>query len=221
MVALNWGVPVSLPCLFLNRRKNMNESHLRIRNGFFRTPEFIEFAKRRKFLVYYFLETSIVRGSEEVKNIHHGAHYIYKKFFCKNQLGSRYSQEKMGEYLGTSQSRISKNLKELEQDGFIKKIIRPIQKGNILYYQFGTWVGEYGEKNYKETIWLDEHFTKIYDDTKKFEAENKRKDAAIALMDFYDDWIDYINILKTASEVELDELKILWDEKKRTKDYAI
>lgn len=199
----------------------MSNSHIRIKNEYFRTPEFIDFFKQIKATVYYFLEASIIRGSEEVKNIHHGAHYIYKKHFLKGQLVGRYSQKKMEEYLGTSQGAISRYLKKLEQEGFIKKIVRPTQKGNILYYQFGTCEGKYGEKTYKETIWLDEHFTKIYEDTKEAKAENGRKDAAIALIDFYDNWVDYVMLLEKTPEFDIDEFRLLWDENKRAKDYAI
>ena len=98
------------------------------------------------------------------KNIHHGAHYIYKEHFLNGRLVGRYSQDKMEEYLGTSQGAISKYVKELEQEGYIKKIVRPIKIGNINYYQLGICAGE-GTYTYKDTIWLDEHFTKIYDDT--------------------------------------------------------
>jgi DNA-binding HxlR family transcriptional regulator len=185
------------------------------------TPEYIDFFKRRKALVYYFLEASIIRGSDEVKNIDHGAHYIYKEHFLKGQLVGRYSQEKIGEFLGTSQSRVSKSLKELENDGFIKRIIRTTHKTNILYYQFGTWEGEYGKDTYKEIIWLDEFFVKKYRDAKKSKVEKNKRESAIALMDFYDNWVDYEILMESISEDELDDLRVLWNEKKRSKEYAI
>jgi len=151
----------------------MSESHIRIKYDYYRTPEFIDFRKQRKSLVYEFLLTSVIRGSNEVKNPIHPAFYIYKEHFLKGQLVGRYSQEKIAEYLKTKQSKVSIYLKELEQDGLIKKIIKPTKIGNILYYQFGTWEGVYGEKSYREHIWSDEIFDKYYSAQQKMKQEKR------------------------------------------------
>ena len=154
----------------------MSESHLRICNNFFRTPEYIEFMKRRKSLVFYFLLSSVIRESKETKLHYHYAHYIYRKHFLKQELVSRYSQIKLGEFLQTSQSRISKNLKELESDGFIRKIVVTTPKANILYYQFGTWEGKYGTDTYKETIWAHEYFSKCYEEHLEAKVEKRQNE---------------------------------------------
>ena len=151
----------------------MSESHIRIKYDYYRTPEFIDFRKQRKSLVYEFLLTSVIRGSNEVKNPIHPAFYIYKEHFLKGQLVGRYSQEKIAEYLKTKQPKVSTYLKELEQDGLIKKIIKPTKIGNILYYQFGTWEGVYGEKSYREHIWSDEIFDKYYSAQQKMKQEKR------------------------------------------------
>ena len=134
--------------------------------------------------------------------------------FFKGRLVGRYSQEKMGEYLGTSQPAISRELKKLEQEGFIKKIVRPTKIGNINYYQLGIYEGVYGTDTYTETIWLDEHFTKIYGDKKKYDIENRRKEAAIAMIDSHDDWLDFRILLEDRPESDIDEFRALWDERK-------
>lgn len=148
----------------------MSESHIRITNDFFRTPEYIKFFKLAKSSVYYFLRTSIIRESKEVKKGEMGGgYYIYKNHFCKNELVARYSQERMAEYLQTSQSRITGYLNDLEKDGFIKIIRRKVPSGMICYYQFGNWSGTYGESSYKETFWLDEHFLNCIRNKQKVE----------------------------------------------------
>ena len=151
----------------------MSESHIRIKYDYYRTPEYIDFKKQRKSLAYEFLLTSVIRGSNEVKNPIHPAFYIYKEHFLKGQLVGRYSQEKIAEYLKTKQSKVSIYLKELEQDGLIKKIVKPTKIGNILYYQFGTWEGVYGEKSYREHIWSDEIFDKYYSAQQKMKQEKR------------------------------------------------
>jgi DNA-binding HxlR family transcriptional regulator len=210
------------PCLFPDWRKYMSESHFRIKNEFFRVPEFIDFYKKRKSLVYFFLRAAIIRKSKFVEQSFHPAFYTYREHFLKKQLVSRYSQKNMELYLGTSQSAISRYLKELEEDGFIKKIVRPTRKTKILYYQFGTYEGDYGKDTYKEIIWLDEFFSKKYDDARKLTAEKNTREGQIALMKFFDNWIDYsLNISKTTSPEEIDDLLIIWNEKKTTENYAI
>jgi hypothetical protein len=155
----------------------VSESHLRIRHDFYRTPEYIEFVKSRKYLVYYFLLTSVIRESKETKMHYHHAHYIYRKHFLKGELVSRYSQSKLAVYLKTSQSRISKYVHELENDGFMKKIVVSTPIGNILYYQFGTWEGKYGTDTYKETIWAHEYFSKCYEAHQEAKVEKKQNEA--------------------------------------------
>jgi len=165
----------------------MSDSHIRIKNEYFRTPEYIDFKKQRKSLVYEFLLAAIIRGSDEVKNSIHPAHYIYKEHFLKGQLVSRYSQDKIADYLKTKQPKVSTYLKELEQDGLIKKIVRPTKIGNILYYQFGTWEGVYGEESYKERIWLNEIFDKYYNAQQKVKQEKRGQESKqMAIDDMFD-----------------------------------
>lgn len=203
----------------------MSEPYIKMYTKYFITPEYIDFFKRRKALVYYFLEASIIRGSNTVKQYFHPAFYTYKEHFLKGQLVSRYSQKKMEKYLGTSQGAISKYLKELEEDGFIKKIIRPTPKGNILYYQFGTWEGEYGKDTYKEIIWMDEHFTKIIDTAKNKTQEDGNNQATKNMMEYFEKYDDFeLFVIRVKNEIglktgltedpkqEREKLRLLWDE---------
>jgi len=172
----------SIPLPIPDRRKQM--SFIQIQNAYFRTPEYIDFMKKMKSVVYYFLLAAVIRGSDEVKNHSHPAYYIYKEHFLKKQLVGRYSQKKLAEYLKTSQSRISTNLEELEQDGMIKKISKPTKIGNILYYQFGTWEGVYGEDSYKEHIWSDEIFQKYYVAHQKEKEEKSKQETKQMIIEY-------------------------------------
>lgn len=153
-----------------------------------------------------------------VKISSHGAHYIYQKHFLKGQLVSRYSQKKMAEYLETSQSRVSKYVKELAKDGFIKLIERPTAaKGTILYYQFGTWEGEYGKDTYKETIWLDEYFSKKYLEDKETRHHKTMDKVFTDLMETFsdlDEFLFYIDNLRPLEDEEKERIEILWEKNK-------
>lgn len=175
---------IPLPNFLTGGYKTMSESHIRIKYDYYRTPEYIDFKKQRKSLVYEFLLTAVIRGSNEVKNPIHPAYYIYKEHFLKGQLVGRYSQEKIAEYLKTKQPKVSTYLKELEQDGLIKKIVKPTKKGNSLYYQFGTWEGVYGEESYKEHIWFNEIFDKYYNAQQKVKQEKRGKEIKQVVIDY-------------------------------------
>jgi hypothetical protein len=148
-------------------------SHIRIKNEYYRTPEFIKFSKSVKSTIYFFLLAAVIRDSDLTRDISFGGHYIYTEHFLKKELVSRYPQNKMAEYLGTSQSRISKCLIELEQDGFINIIKRPTKFGEISLYQVGVWSGEIGKANYQETLWFDVIFSAFYEAAKAYRDEQR------------------------------------------------
>ncbi len=158
-------------------------SHIRIKNEYYRTPEFIRFNKAIKSTVFFFLLSAVIRESAEVKMVTHGAHYIYNAHYLKGELVSRYSQEKIAEYLGTSQPRVSKYIAELEQDGLIKVIKRKTRKGSISYYQVGEWTGKIGNESYKETLWFDTIFTWYYEDFRKKKADRRKQEAEESIME--------------------------------------
>jgi DNA-binding Lrp family transcriptional regulator len=160
-------------------------SHIRIKNDYFRTPEFIRFLKTAKSTVYFFLLSAVIRESTDVKKVFHGGHYIYRAHYLKGELVSRYSQEKMAKYLETSQPRISSYIAELEKEGLIKVIKLPTRKGVISYYQVGVWSGEIGKETYQETLWLDEIFTACYESYRKMRAERRREEAEQEMIEMF------------------------------------
>jgi len=162
----------------------MSESHIRIKNEYFRNPEYIKFDKSVQSTVYRFLQAAIVRESKEVKNYTYGAKYIYNEHFLKGRLVCRYGQKKMAKYLQTSQGRVNSYLHELEKYGFIKIIKTESPFGELCFYQLGTWGGDLGKKTYYEIIWLDDIFSESIlknkntkEDDYDYAADKKRLDA--------------------------------------------
>ena len=135
---------------------------VRINNDYYRTPEFIKFAKTVSSRHYEFIVAHVVRESEDCKDHNYGGYYIYKNHFMEGELVARFRQEDIAKYFGTDQGNISKSLSKLEKLNLIKKIPRYTNKAKILYYQVGTWSGRYGVKKgadkYQEHLWFDEIF---------------------------------------------------------------
>lgn len=153
----------------------MSNSHIRIKNEYYRTPEFIKFDKSVKATVYRFLLSAVIRESSYTKDLTFGGHYIYTQHYLKGELVCRYPQEKMKEYLQTSQSRLSTYLAELEQDGLIQIIRRKVPWGTMSYYKVGYWTGEIGKASYQETLWFDKIFTAYYEVAKAQRDELRKQ----------------------------------------------
>ena len=149
-------------------------SYIKINNDYLRTPEYIKFNKATKSTVYFFILSSVIRESENIKNHIQGANYIYNEYYIKGDLVGRYSQKDIAYYINTSQSRISKYTNELEQDGFIKTIKRQVSVGEINYYQVGVWGGVCDQDSYKETLWFDTIFTGYAEVAKQKRRESKQ-----------------------------------------------
>ena len=150
---------------------------LRINHSYYTTPEFAEYAKRgRKRLIFEFLWKSIIRESEAVKDRRHGAHYIYKEHFLKGQLVSRYSQKNLGKCLGIDQSNVSKDIKDLAEEGLLQIIKKNAKVGTINYYQLGFWTGTQNTPSYKEILFFDtvfEHYVGLH---KRRKREKEKED---------------------------------------------
>jgi predicted transcriptional regulator len=135
-------------------------SYLRINTDYYRTPEFIKFDKSFDSTVYNFILSGVTRRSPE-NNLFKGGNYIYNEFYLNGDLVSRYSQEDMAEYLMSSQSSISRSIKNLEEKNYIKKHKRNFKNKNILFYQVGVWEGNIKDKTYKEILWAHEIFNTL------------------------------------------------------------
>jgi len=147
-------------------------------NEYFRTPEFIKFAKKRERLQLEFVIAHVVRDSEDVRSPRHPAHFIYKEYFLKGKLVARFSQTDIAKYLGTKQSHVSERFTRLEEGGFLKKIPVCTKDTKILYYQVGTWSGELGVQDgpnaYTEHLWFHKIFDAYAEVAKQKRDEDRR-----------------------------------------------
>lgn len=157
-------------------------AHMRIDFDYYRTPEFIKFSKLARSTVLFFLISAVVRDSEEVRHPSHGGHWTYKNHFLKGRLVGRYSQKNIAKYLETSQQSVSKELKKLEEEGFIRKIEVITNNCKVLYYQVGTWSGELGGATYKENLFFDMIF-RGYAEAAKAKREDERNDFDISTLE--------------------------------------
>jgi len=176
-------------------------SYIKIKNEYFRTPEFIKFYKSSKSLVYYFLLMSIIRKSNISKNNNNGSNFIYKNYFLNRKLVCYYSQKNIAHYLSMSQPSVSRNISKLKKDGFIKLLYRYTDYGKIQYYQLGTWEGIIDDPSYTERFWLDDKFIKLA-------VENRHKNNKIKNPDLLD-FTNVFNILND-EHMNYNKLKAEW-----------
>ena len=67
--------------------------------------------------------------------------FLYKEYYLKGRLPSRYSLDKMSRMLGKDKSTISRHLKKLAAKGYIKIDKIPWHGNLINVYDFGTHDG--------------------------------------------------------------------------------
>ena len=154
----------------------MSNQFIKNYNRFYRTKEYLKFKIATKSVVYEFLRAAIIRESFSVKLPVHGGNggsRIYRDFFKNGKLVSSYSQKNIAECFGFSQQAISRHIKALVKDGFIKLHKRETDMGIAYDYEFGWYTGEFGKPDYKEYYYLDEYFDKVYTEERKARDEAK------------------------------------------------
>lgn len=150
-------------------------SHIRTKMDYYRTVEFIRFAKRVKRTMLEFVVAHVVRESEIAADPNYGGNWIYKNFYLKGMLVARFSQEDIAKYFETKQSHVSEYLSELEEDGLIIKLPIYTNVGKILYYQVGYWEGNLNKDDYEETLFFNIKFDAYSKLAKAKRRENKIK----------------------------------------------
>lgn len=165
-----------------------------INNDYYRTPEYIKFAKTVRSLHLEFTIAHVVRESAQTKNPNYGGYYIYREHYRKGELVARFSQADMAKYFGTGQGHMSESFTRLEKEGFVKKIPVCTRETKILYYQVGTWSGKYGVEEgpdkYEEHLWFDEIFGAYAKVAKQKRGDDRRKSVMPSMRDMMDD-IEY------------------------------
>jgi len=134
-------------------------SHLREENEYWRTPEFVEFTRKSEYRVLKFLMAHIVRESKDGK-APPGAYKIYRDFFKNGMLCAGYSLKGIADIFGwKSAGHVCDLVNNLARMKLlhIHKVPSPLGEKNI--YQFGFYDGNWGEGDYKETLFFDVYFS--------------------------------------------------------------
>jgi len=162
------------------------EQHYKVYN-YYDLEEYRKWVRNHtKKMIYEFLFFGIIRESEDVKKWSHPAHYTYKKYFKNGLLASRYSQERIAEYLELDRTYVSRCLNVMEKQGFIKIVKEKRDIGIINYYILGECSEKFNTAKYRETYYLDEYFKKLrrdQEDEMKAEAEKIREEAGARILE--------------------------------------
>jgi hypothetical protein len=137
-----------------------------IPDEFFKNNEFLKWFGTKECALYYFLKSYIIRESYLFNEPwYHPGYFIYINYFRNGMLVARYSQEDLAKIFKTDEKRIRERLRNLAKKGFITKIKTRKGSVDVMYYQFGTWTGEYGTDTYKESYFLNQlHDLKVQEE---------------------------------------------------------
>jgi hypothetical protein len=130
-----------------------------IPDEFFKSNEFLKWFGTKECALYYFLKSYIIRESYLFDEPwYHPGYFTYINYFKNGMLVARYSQEDLANIFRTDKKRIKDRLRGLNKKGFIKKIKTRKGSVDVMYYQFGTWTGEYGTDTYRENYFLNQWY---------------------------------------------------------------
>lgn len=128
------------------------ESCLIVPHKVARCKEYLKWTGTLEFKVWMYLQTYIVRDPD----MKTGALNLYKDYYLKGKLVSRWSQENLAAYLGSDQGNISKALKRMESKKIIKIHKRNIRSVRVNIYEFG-----YHNFEDRETLYAHKFFIKM------------------------------------------------------------
>lgn len=127
-----------------------------INNSYYHNEEYITFKKTYRSNILEFLIANIIRKPECIGNMPVKIKEIHKKFLADGKLVSRYSQENIAKIFKTDSSKISKEVKQLEEEGWLKRVLLPCPSNLRLketYYVLGTTSKTNNKIN--ETLYFD------------------------------------------------------------------
>ena len=140
-----------------------------INNKYYHNEAYITFKKTYRSNILEFLIANIIRKPECMINMPTKIKAIHKKFIDEGKLVSRYSQENIAKIFKTDASKISKEIKTLEDEGWLKRIILPCTSNSRLketYYLLGNTT-KLGNKS-AESLYFDniceQMVTKAYEE---------------------------------------------------------
>lgn len=127
-----------------------------INNKYYHTEDYIAFKKTYRSNILEFLIANIIRKPECIVNMPNKIKAIHKKFLEDGKLVSRYSQENIAKIFKTDASKISREIKLLEEEGWLKRVLLPCPSNIRLketYYILGTTT-KLGNKS-SESLYFD------------------------------------------------------------------
>lgn len=138
--------------------------NLFISDNYLGTEMFINFIGTPSAKIYFFLLKYIVISKVDwtIGNIN-----LYEDFYKKGYLVSRYTQEDLALFFNLSQSTISKNLKTLNNMGFIKTFKIKNEKGKPNIYIFGEVKNNRNTLYFNEILEKNKNSLQIFDMIKK------------------------------------------------------
>jgi DNA-binding transcriptional ArsR family regulator len=150
----------------------MSKYYNRIDFDYYELDGFNRFMATREASILLFLIRHILRNPEQIKAINADMRKDFIKFVDEGKLVARYPQERLAEIYDVTQSSISRNLKKLNEYGFIKIIRKRIGKHKemVCYYELGTFTSDDKDKKTDE-LYFDKLWSKSLEDSKKVKAK--------------------------------------------------
>jgi hypothetical protein len=170
-------------------------SHIRIKNDYLRTPEFLKFSGSNECSILLFLIAHIVR-KVDARKVPSGAIQMYKKYYMAHLLCASYSMSDIAEIFGwmskgkPNKSHVSKIIKNLKEMGLIKIITENTPLGQKYIYQLGYYKGSFGQDDYQEFLFFDQYFEKCVEKQKRQKKDEIIKKANENLKKYGLDFVD-------------------------------
>ena len=163
-------------------------AHLREKNEYWRTPDFIRFTDTQEYRVLKFLMAHIVRD----KGQNSGTKRIYNDWYKKGMLCAWFSTADIAKYFEKfykngkpNKSWVSYQIGKLEKMKLLIKRPKYTKFGKINVYQLGDYTGVPGQKSYQETLYFDLYFSRLAKIAKRQRHEERMREYSNDISDEY------------------------------------
>ena len=161
-------------------------AHLREKNEYWRTPEFIRFTNTQEYRVLKFLMAHIVRD----KGQNSGTKRIYNEWYKKRMLCAWFSTSEIARYFEKfykdgkpNKSWVCRQIGKLEKMKLLIKRPKSTKFGKINIYQLGDYIGTPGKKDYQETLYFDLYFSGLAKIAKRQRQEERMREFSHKISD--------------------------------------
>jgi len=178
-------------------------AHLREKNEYWRTPEFIRFTNTQEYRVLKFLMAHIVRD----KGLNAGTKRMYNDWYKKRMLCAWFSTSEIGRYFekfykdgNPNKSWVCYQIRKLENMKLLIKRPKYTKFGKINVYQLGDYIGTPGQEDYQETLYFDLYFSGLAEIAKRQRHEERMRE-------YSNDISDELKKDLEATIISLDEMR--------------